>query len=187
MTPREREIMERLKAGSERFASDMTYLLSQLTTARALIEEQKKKVIDLQRKLAAANYRPQRRAQFKQRLLNPEGRIKNYCRLKTRRAIKLGYLIPQPCEKCGDPNSQAHHEDYSKPQVVSWMCAKCHAAEHVRDKCRNGHAYTPDNVYLRTNGTRYCKQCQIARSRATDAKRKAARALAKITEMEREK
>ena len=46
-------------------------------------------------------------------------------------AIKAGILIRKPCEVCGDKNSEAHHEDYSKPLDVVWYCSKHHAERHV--------------------------------------------------------
>ena len=42
-------------------------------------------------------------------------------------AIRSGKLIPQPCEVCGTvDNINAHHEDYSKPLDVNWLCKKHH-------------------------------------------------------------
>lgn len=32
---------------------------------------------------------------------------------------------------CGSRNAQAHHDDYSRPLDVTWLCPSCHAAEHV--------------------------------------------------------
>lgn len=46
------------------------------------------------------------------------------------RAIAAGDLERKPCERCGDPQAQAHHEDYSKPLEVNWLCAKDHKARH---------------------------------------------------------
>jgi ribosomal protein S27AE len=44
---------------------------------------------------------------------------------------RAGKLIPQPCEKCGTSEDlQMHHEDYSKPLDVRWLCAECHQDEH---------------------------------------------------------
>lgn len=40
-------------------------------------------------------------------------------------AIRDGRLARQPCEVCGDP-AEAHHEDYSKPLDVQWLCFKHH-------------------------------------------------------------
>jgi len=43
-------------------------------------------------------------------------------------AIRAGKLIkPDKCEDCpASENIQAHHEDYSKPYEVNWLCPKCH-------------------------------------------------------------
>ena len=47
-------------------------------------------------------------------------------------AIKKGHLIPQPCQICGKI-AQAHHEDYSKPLSVEWLCSKHHKAIHRKN------------------------------------------------------
>lgn len=46
------------------------------------------------------------------------------------RALRAGRLERLPCEKCGSVKSQAHHEDYSRPLDVRWLCFPCHRAEH---------------------------------------------------------
>lgn len=46
------------------------------------------------------------------------------------KARREGILIPLPCAVCGSPNSVAHHEDYSKPLEVVWLCQKHHVARH---------------------------------------------------------
>jgi len=46
------------------------------------------------------------------------------------RAINLGRLQRQPCEVCLAVKSQAHHDDYSKPLQVRWLCATHHNREH---------------------------------------------------------
>lgn len=55
---------------------------------------------------------------------------KHKAREAVKRAKKSGKLIPKPCFICGDDKVEAHHEDYSKPLDVKWMCIKCHHAEH---------------------------------------------------------
>lgn len=46
-------------------------------------------------------------------------------------AIRDGKLVVQPCERCGyGIGIQAHHEDYSKPLEVVWLCPPCHGARH---------------------------------------------------------
>lgn len=49
-----------------------------------------------------------------------------------KRAVQAGKLTRQPCERCGDIRSEAHHEDYSKPLVVVWLC-RLHHREHHRE------------------------------------------------------
>lgn len=46
-------------------------------------------------------------------------------------AIRDGLLIPKPCERCSyGIGVQAHHEDYSKPLDVTWLCRPCHGMRH---------------------------------------------------------
>lgn len=47
-----------------------------------------------------------------------------------RKAIKKGLLVRQPCEICGALRVDAHHEDYSKPLQVRWLCRKHHRQRH---------------------------------------------------------
>ena len=66
--------------------------------------------------------------------------IRRRAMARVHHAIQRGWLETQPCEKCGDVNAQAHHEDYSKPLEVVWLCSKHHAERHreMREEERNG-------------------------------------------------
>lgn len=44
-------------------------------------------------------------------------------------ALRDGRLVRQPCEACGEC-AQAHHDDYSKPLEVRWLCTTHHAEWH---------------------------------------------------------
>jgi excisionase family DNA binding protein len=44
---------------------------------------------------------------------------------------RRGDLKPQPCEACGSPDAEKHHDDYGKPLMVRWRCRACHLALHV--------------------------------------------------------
>ena len=46
-------------------------------------------------------------------------------------AIAKGRIKRQPCCVCGDPKSEGHHEDYTKPLDVIWLCAKHHSEAHM--------------------------------------------------------
>lgn len=62
-------------------------------------------------------------------LLHPE---KNRARSAVRRAVISGRLtIPVLCEDCRSIcKLQAHHDDYSQPLDVIWLCSPCHAMRH---------------------------------------------------------
>ncbi len=45
-------------------------------------------------------------------------------------AVKVGKVKKMPCIVCKNPISHAHHEDYSKPLDVIWLCAYCHKQAH---------------------------------------------------------
>ena len=45
-------------------------------------------------------------------------------------AIKKGKLVREPCIRCGEKKSLAHHEDYDKPLDVMWLCQPCHKQRH---------------------------------------------------------
>lgn len=65
---------------------------------------------------------------------NPQLRARHEARWKLRREIVQGRIVRQPCEKCAEPKAHAHHEDYSKPLDVRWLCRKCHGLEHRKYK-----------------------------------------------------
>lgn len=55
---------------------------------------------------------------------------KERARKKLQRAVKDGYIKKKPCQLCGLLNSQGHHEDYSKPLEVIWLCPVHHRELH---------------------------------------------------------
>ncbi|QHJ79198.1 MAG: hypothetical protein [Caudoviricetes sp.] len=56
-------------------------------------------------------------------------------------AIRDGRIFrPDHCEKCNTPcNPHGHHDDYSKPLSVRWLCSSCHISFHtfMRELHRN--------------------------------------------------
>lgn len=65
--------------------------------------------------------------------------VKNQARILFRQAFLRGDLTrPAACEVCGASDRmrgqyhslQAHHDDYSMPLNVRWLCTSCHAEYH---------------------------------------------------------
>lgn len=61
-------------------------------------------------------------------------RIKVNAALKARRAVQKGDIAKKSCEVCGAVKVQGHHDDYSKPLEVRWLCQKHHKELHRRYK-----------------------------------------------------
>jgi hypothetical protein len=64
-----------------------------------------------------------------ERRAHPE---KHAARATAWRAIRSGAITPKPCEVCGAEKVDAHHDDYSKPLEVRWLC-RPHHQQHHRD------------------------------------------------------
>ena len=74
--------------------------------------------------------RDSRRRNGGYRALPEPEKVKSRCRAYTNVLIHRGVLVRQPCEKCGNPKSEAHHPDYQKPRLVKWLCRTCHLEGH---------------------------------------------------------
>lgn len=58
---------------------------------------------------------------------------KSLVRNVTFKAIQQGLLVKKPCEVCGTTEKvEAHHDDYTKPLEVRWLC-KTHHQEHHKN------------------------------------------------------
>ena len=79
---------------------------------------------------------PQRKSTAKQPTRQQKWRQRNpasyLAHLTVRNAVRLGVLVPQPCEICGAEKGEAHHPDYANPLEVVWLCRKHHSALHKR-------------------------------------------------------
>lgn len=53
-------------------------------------------------------------------------------RVAVYQAIRSGKLIRQSCSVCGVFPADAHHENYSKPLDVIWLCDSCHKQHHKK-------------------------------------------------------
>ena len=84
-------------------------------------EYERKRAKKPERKEAAKRY------QARMRVRNQD---KYHARNLVASAVKCGRLAKKPCESCGAVEAEAHHEDYSKPLDVTWLCFRCHRAAH---------------------------------------------------------
>lgn len=62
--------------------------------------------------------------------LTLEQKVKGNARSYAKVYLRRGKIERKPCEVCGAFDSQMHHEDYSKPLEIVWLCRRHHLVEH---------------------------------------------------------
>lgn len=77
-----------------------------------------------------------RRASAAKRRFIERNPLKRAAHIAVGNALRDGHLTRRPCEVCG-ASAQAHHDDYSKPLDVRWLCATHHTEWHKHNtpKC----------------------------------------------------
>ena len=61
-----------------------------------------------------------------------DGRLRSRAHNAVQRALRCGELKRLPCEGCGNLiGNYAHHDDYTKPLQVRWLCCSCHIYHHM--------------------------------------------------------
>ncbi len=61
-----------------------------------------------------------------------KNKVKNSAHGAVSRAIHSGKLQKGKCEICSSEKVVAHHDDYSKPLEVRWLCTKHHIEIHCK-------------------------------------------------------
>ena len=95
-----------------------------------LIESTKEYDRENRRKRYSSNKQKEKdyHAEYKSR--NPD---KYKARYILNNAIRRGTVKKEPCEKCKTTDRvTAHHDNYSQPLDVHWLCPKCHMEEDKR-------------------------------------------------------
>ena len=82
---------------------------------------------DRKRDLAPERMAVKQKATSKQRVIHPD---RYTARTAVSNALRDGRLVKLPCRVCKSVKSEAHHDDYSKPLEVDWLCRKCHRKLH---------------------------------------------------------
>jgi len=85
------------------------------------------KVVEYQRKYQKSEKYLKNKRKYNSR---PEIKEKISCRNKLRSAIRYGKMRKGKCEVCGSIEVESHHEDYSSPYNVRWLCAEHHLELH---------------------------------------------------------
>lgn len=57
-------------------------------------------------------------------------KLKAKTRRHSRALVKAGLVKKTPCDVCGNPNSEIHHNDYRDAWHFRWLCKKCHTNVH---------------------------------------------------------
>jgi hypothetical protein len=51
-------------------------------------------------------------------------------------ARREGRLVSGPCEVCGSLKTVGHHDDYTKPLEIRWLCSRHHLKYHAEQRSR---------------------------------------------------
>lgn len=88
------------------------------------------------RKVSPPRLSPEQKHQktLRDRLTHARNPFKVAARARFATAVHDGRIKRMPCERCGAPNAQGHHEDYSKAFDVTWLCSFHHAQRHLELK-----------------------------------------------------
>lgn len=83
----------------------------------------------MQSRIKSVAYRRSAKGKEAQKTYRAKYPEKHAARVAVSKAIRQGVLARKPCEVCGK-KGEAHHEDYSRPLDVRWLCREHHAQEH---------------------------------------------------------
>lgn len=76
--------------------------------------------------------KPSDRAILRRQAGYRQGQVqKALARALVARDIRAGLITKGACVVCGNGNAVAHHEDYSKPRDVVWLCLSHHQKRHA--------------------------------------------------------
>ena len=98
---------------------------------RKYYRENKEELLE-KAKIYVSSHREMSRDRCRRWRNNPANFIKNKAHSAVSHALRNGSLLrPTSCSICGrECKPEAHHEDYSKPLDVVWVCKQCHENTH---------------------------------------------------------
>lgn len=103
---------------------------------------------------------------------------KRSARWKVMYAVKHGKIKRGPCEKCRSLETEGHHDDYSKPLEVRWLCRPHHEEFHSHKESDSSNCKKCGDMQVWRDGQWRCARCRRIRwnelNRAKDYQRKRA-------------
>jgi len=73
-----------------------------------------------------SKWKIRKRKEEKDPLIN----VRKKTRRKSKELLKVGKIMKKPCVVCGSIEAIMHHEDYSNPSEVIWLCNIHHTEYH---------------------------------------------------------
>lgn len=104
----------------------------------------------------------------KQKKYRKKNKLKVMARKKVFVLVRNGSLKKKTCFICGNPKSEAHHEDYSKPLDVTWLCKQHHveadiALRNRKKPLEKEESWVCDCIdglgYIYTSDVKKCELC----------------------------
>jgi hypothetical protein len=68
---------------------------------------------------------------------SPDQKLRIAARNEVRKAKLRGDIEPGRCEVCGVEKTHAHHDDYTKPLDIRWLCREHHDQLHETTSLTN--------------------------------------------------
>lgn len=69
---------------------------------------------------------------------NTQNHDKLLAQQRVNRWIKIGAIKKEPCEICGSEPAHAHHDDYTRPLKIRWLCPVHHSEWHRHNTPKTG-------------------------------------------------
>ena len=88
------------------------------------------------------NYRAKLVSFAKDYIPTTDWKLKDACRNFTRKLLDKNEWNTKPCEVCGKDPGEIHHQDYSDPFKIVWLCSPHHKAFHFLVKEKTPHEAT---------------------------------------------
>lgn len=102
-------------------------------------EYDKARLNDPGRMKARRDYQKTENGKLRHKLANKDwinrNQIKRAAHIMVSNAVRDGKLEKSDsCQKCGSTQRvEGHHDDYSRPLVVRWLCRDCHSQWHEKN------------------------------------------------------